>query len=535
MSATIRQLVRVSTGRQAEEGHSLDQQEHRGADYAKREEKTHVVYREEGVSGASKRRPKRDRLLADLQPGDVVLVTSLDRLGRSTRDLLETFDLIEAKGATLVSLREAIDTSTAAGRLLRTILAAVAEFERELGRERTANGIAGRARSSGKPWGAPAYGYRKTADGHWEPDPGERDVFVRIFRERVERGMSKNGIAAALTRDGVPTRKGARAWSASVVGRILSGREGLGEFHHGGEWRRGQHEPLIDENTWRAAQKMDEQGRRYAPGARGRLPKRHLFVRGALRCVCGDAMLPRTSQDSADVYVCRSHKADSSRCPLPPLRRDVIDGHALAMFEDASLDLDATRRQVETQLSAQVAEVGAQLERAEREASLAIERYRRVQRDYQNGVIDGADWAEQRPDLIAERDAATAEVERLRAQAENTARGLANIDAESETLRRWAELRAAVAGLISGTGTDVKAFRAAFASVFDEVRLRDQAWVRDRISEDVDAMVRGEMPEGPVLFGRVGEYVMDFYGSWERVAVGFDVPSNIGVGSGVPL
>ena len=241
--STIRSLARVSTGRQAEEGHSLDQQQHRADAYAEQADKPLVPYREEGVSGASQQRPERDRLLADLQPGDTVLVTSLDRLGRSTRDLLEVFDCIEEAGAALVSLRESIDTSTAAGRLLRTILAAVAEFERELGRERTASGIAGRARNTGKPWGPPAYGYRKTARGDWEPDPGEADTYRRVFRERVQHGLAKNAIAAALTRDGVPTRHGRARGRAAVVARMLRGREGLGEFHHGGEWHQGRHSP----------------------------------------------------------------------------------------------------------------------------------------------------------------------------------------------------------------------------------------------------------------------------------------------------
>jgi hypothetical protein len=111
---------------------------------------------------------------------------------------------------------------------------------------------------------------------------------------------------------------------------------------------------------------MDERGRKYAPGARGRLPKRHLFIRGMLRCACGEAMLPRSASDSADVYVCRAHKGDATRCAVPQLRRDAVDGAALAMFEDVALDLEATRRHVEQQMAAQESETRGLLDRAER-------------------------------------------------------------------------------------------------------------------------------------------------------------------------
>ncbi len=178
---TVRLPIRVSTGRQAEEGHSLGEQERRGRVYPGWPV---VVYREESVPGASKRRPERDRLLADTRRGDVVLVTSLDRLGRSTRDLLGVFEAIEEAGATFVSLRESIDTSTASGRLLRTILAAVAEFEREIGRERTSAGIAGRARSTSKPWGSLSFGLRRDEDGNSAWDPQERPVVERVFAMR---------------------------------------------------------------------------------------------------------------------------------------------------------------------------------------------------------------------------------------------------------------------------------------------------------------------------------------------------------------
>lgn len=85
-------------------------------------------------------RPALQRLLASLGPGDCVVVYKLDRLGRSLQDLLSVLDRIQASGATFRSLTEPIDTTTPAGRLMFSMLGAVAEFERSLIRERSIAG-----------------------------------------------------------------------------------------------------------------------------------------------------------------------------------------------------------------------------------------------------------------------------------------------------------------------------------------------------------------------------------------------------------
>src|SRR6516165_11623756 len=99
-----------------------------------------TIYREK-ISGARADRPHLAKLMASLQPGDVVLVTKLDRLERSTRELLNLMDDIKQAGAAFKSLGDPLwDTTTAQGRLLSTVLASIAEFERELIRERTGEG-----------------------------------------------------------------------------------------------------------------------------------------------------------------------------------------------------------------------------------------------------------------------------------------------------------------------------------------------------------------------------------------------------------
>ena len=99
-----------------------------------------TIFREK-ISGARAARPQLAKLMASLKAGDVVLVTKLDRLRRSTRELLDLIEYISAVGAAFRSLGDPLwDTSTSQGRLLSTLLAAIAEFERDLIRERTGDG-----------------------------------------------------------------------------------------------------------------------------------------------------------------------------------------------------------------------------------------------------------------------------------------------------------------------------------------------------------------------------------------------------------
>jgi DNA invertase Pin-like site-specific DNA recombinase len=118
-----------------------------------------ATYREK-VSGVRADRPQLAKLMAKLLPGDVVVVTKLDRLGRSTRELLELIERIGKAGAAFRSLGDTLfDTTGAQGRLLVTMLAAIAEFERELIKERTGAGRE-RAMVEGVKFGRP----RKLSD-----------------------------------------------------------------------------------------------------------------------------------------------------------------------------------------------------------------------------------------------------------------------------------------------------------------------------------------------------------------------------------
>ena len=101
----------------------------------------------EKMTGTKRDRPELNQLLERMEAGDTVVIESLSRLGRSTKDLIELVELFEKKGVQLVSLKESIDTSTSTGKLLFTIMSALAQFERDVLADRTREGLkAARAR-----------------------------------------------------------------------------------------------------------------------------------------------------------------------------------------------------------------------------------------------------------------------------------------------------------------------------------------------------------------------------------------------------
>jgi DNA invertase Pin-like site-specific DNA recombinase len=144
--------VRVSTNEQDTEGQETELRA-----YVESRGWTYEVYRDKGQSGAKSVRPELTRLLGDLRKRklDIVVVWAPDRLARSLRHLLEIAEQCQSLGVDLVSLRQNIDTTLPAGRLTFQILGAVAEFEREMLRDRVKAGMA-QARRTGKRMGRPA-------------------------------------------------------------------------------------------------------------------------------------------------------------------------------------------------------------------------------------------------------------------------------------------------------------------------------------------------------------------------------------------
>jgi len=238
--------IRVSQERAARNGYGLGAQEadvRRFVEYKTWE--LVELYREEGVSGYKKDRPELDRLLADAKMGkfDVVVFPSIDRVGRSVRDVLDIDKKLRDAGVDIVFVRESVDTSTPTGAFFETIMASIAQLEGHMMYERLSKGKQQKASRGGYTGGWLPYGYRRGDKGRVEVMPEQAKVVRRIFRWAAQ-DQSIKSIARRLREDKVPTRNGG-TWTRATVRYMLRNLFYAGRVEFEGKLVHGQHKAIV--------------------------------------------------------------------------------------------------------------------------------------------------------------------------------------------------------------------------------------------------------------------------------------------------
>lgn len=216
--------VRVSTEGQVVEGVSLEAQEAKIRAWAGLNDREVAhIHEDAGLSGA--KLACRAGLQAAIQHvckvKGALVVYSLSRLARSTRDTLAISEQLAKAGAELVSLSEKIDTTSASGKMVFRLLAVLAEFERDQVSERTRLAM-GHLRANGRRVSRYApFGWDVSPDGRdLVPNKEERKV-VRRIGALHRNGRSPGWIAHRLTDLGISTKRGRKVWSAKVVRSIV--------------------------------------------------------------------------------------------------------------------------------------------------------------------------------------------------------------------------------------------------------------------------------------------------------------------------
>lgn len=463
--------IRVSTTMQAEHGLSLGEQREVITKRIEAEGWELVdVYADEGISGKREDRPELQRLLADLPYLDRVVITELTRLGRRAKGMLDLFDRFEGEDVGLVAIRQSIDTSSAAGKLLRNVLVAVAEFESDTVGERVAATNASKA-AAGKHHGRPPYGYKRKGS-EIEVVPAEAKVVKRVFAEAAA-GIGQRIIARNLNADGVKPQR-AKKWTQSSVGAILRNPTYYGVIRFNGEILPGAHDPIIGHEIFDAVSKLRERGTRTREGGPGRYPVGpHLFTHGLLRCAsCGSAMTPRTFREKGKVvreaYLCQNRiESGPDACPLPIVDREAIDLAALDYFQRAALDVDQLERDLDAALSDKRALVADQVRRAQTDERQAADRLARIRGHFQDGKMDPDDWREQREELTGELEGARAKLAQAEArEAEVVAAEESSGRPRERALERLGAIRSAVAGKLTDP-EGIDQLRAALREMFD--------------------------------------------------------------------
>jgi DNA invertase Pin-like site-specific DNA recombinase len=200
--------IRVSTDGQARDGVSLEAQK----DKIRRWADDHGyelegIVEDAGISGkAMKNRPGLQQVLARVRRGGAVVVYSLSRLARSTRDTIAIADDLEKRGVDLVSLTEALDTTSAAGRMLFRLLAVLGEFERDLISERTSLALRHLQRQGRYIGGRVPFGFSRA--GQLVRKNSKEQAVVRLAHELRAAGHSYQKTSRVLAEQGHMNRKG---------------------------------------------------------------------------------------------------------------------------------------------------------------------------------------------------------------------------------------------------------------------------------------------------------------------------------------
>lgn len=213
--------VRVSTDEQAREGISLEAQQSKIEAWAEALDLDVIALEiDAGISGKNIRAREGLKRALELACSEkaALVVYSLSRLSRSTKDTLMVAEMLDAAGADLISLCERIDTTSASGKMVFRMLAVLNEFERDQISERTA-AILQHKKSKLEAYSPTPYGYNKK-DKKLFPEPREQEV-IKKMRKLRKQGRSFKRIAKYLNGQSIPSKTGS-CWYASTVSYILN-------------------------------------------------------------------------------------------------------------------------------------------------------------------------------------------------------------------------------------------------------------------------------------------------------------------------
>ena len=308
---------RVSTEMQVD-GYSLEGQKNNLKRFADREEMEIVgIYEDAGKSGKSiEGRPAFKKMLSDIKNGleiDYILVYKLSRFGRNAADILNSLEFVQSYGINLICIEEGIDSSQTSGKLLISVLSAVAEIERENIIEQTMNGRREKARQGGWNGGFAPYGYY-LKDNQLLIEETEAEAIRIIFDKFANSDIGLGGVAKYLNLQGIkkiPRQNGTlETWSSHFIRLILDNPVYCGKIAYGRRTREkvkgtkneykqvhvedyiledGQHEGIISEELWQKVHVKRMATGIKQPSKIGK-DRSHLLT-GILKCpLCGSSM-----------------------------------------------------------------------------------------------------------------------------------------------------------------------------------------------------------------------------------------------------
>ena len=305
--------IRVSTEDQAKDGFSIHAQREKLTKYAEANDwDIHDYYVDDGISGKNlEGRPEVKRMLDDVKNGKInnILIYKLDRLTRSTKDLIYLIELFEKHNCTFNSQTEKIDTSNAVGRMFVKIIGIFAEFERENLAERVSFGYEQKTREGNYTNTNGVYGYDYiVGEKVLVVNDLEKEIVNRIFDEYID-GKSYLKIAKLFNAEKVPTKRGGH-WASSTIKSILENPLYLGKVRYGVTEKLKDKsftvdgnniEPIVDIDKWNRANSIVATRKHYCVR---RYPSENSYYFHIIKCgKCGGNISARQQTQHGKLYI----------------------------------------------------------------------------------------------------------------------------------------------------------------------------------------------------------------------------------------
>ena len=418
--------VRVSTPMQVARGESLDVQEQRLREEAKRRGWELVLYREPGISAKDENRPLYQQMRADLEAGRVVgvVVTKLDRLWRNFRLAInEAHTICQEWGRELVTLDAQFDTTTPTGRAVRNILSVVAELEREMTAERVRETMQARAQQGKFNGGPIPYGYRLVEKGRLVIDEAEAETVRQMFDLFLEKGTVR-GVCHALNESGKCTRQG-HCWANQTIRRILSSSLYAGELVYnrrdtstgnaklrpdGDHIRVANAVPaIISLETFTTAQEILKSRPLLAPRAQAS----DYLLAGLVKCelcrgnMAGHATWGRGRKMRHRYYRCYNYtQKGRTACQGSSVKANALEHLVLESLFDLRINPDKLRALEEAQQArerAEVAPLRREVARLERELTNIAVREDRIMLAYEEKAYSATEMKQRKAQAAADR------------------------------------------------------------------------------------------------------------------------------------
>jgi len=332
---------RNSTDEQAEKGTIETQVDYANKYFDLNETTGFEMYLDEGTSGtiALEKRENASRMLNDVKIGKIgaVYVYRLDRLARSVKHVLDTYEFLEAYNVRLISMTEAFDTGTPTGKFFMTLLASIAALERDTILERTQMGKDRNAKAGKWVSGAPPFGYRIGDDGKlviYEPEAETVKLVFKLYSEEMTmfelaKYLNAKGVETPATSKGTKNASTGK-WHAGHISIILKTEAYTGVYNYLQRSKRNRETievdvpALVDIQTFNAIQKKILANADNARGKRGRL----YLLRGVIFCGhCGRSMIGNSGGTNRAYYRCTgtTDQGQGKRCTAKQIKATLIE------------------------------------------------------------------------------------------------------------------------------------------------------------------------------------------------------------------